>query len=225
MRYPYLLMNPGAKAAPMVKLTGQPLLIVLDKELAESALALDEDSVAINNLFSKIIADAGCGWALGPYLENRESIMSQYPQMRGEARYFHLGVDICAPAGTPVYAPLDCRVHESGYEEGAGNYGGYVILKHEPDSGEPFYIMIGHMKRSTLPLAGDFIKSGEKVAEIGDLGENGGWNHHTHIQIITEKGRQAGYFFRGYCSLKMLPEIDLLCPSPMPLLAAGAVIC
>lgn len=223
MKYPYFLLCGNARVAPAVRLDGQAHLIILDDEMAEKALSLMGDSEGINEWFSGIIAASGRKWAVGAYLENREKILSCYPQMASEQRYFHLGVDICAPAGTPVYAPFDGVVFDSGYEEGEGNYGGYVILRHELQGCEPFYLLFGHMSLASLPDKGKALRAGDEVAKFGDLHENGGWNHHTHIQVITETGRDAGFFFRGYCSLSDLPVIDSLCPSPVPLLAAGAV--
>lgn len=221
MTYPYILTFSNLKVEPVVRLSGDPTIFYLDKNFADKAMSLQGDSEAINDWFNQMISDAGVAWALGPYLEDRELILSIYPQMREDLRYFHLGIDICAPAGTPVYTPLDGIVEESGYEEGEGNYGGYVVIKYEIDSCEPFYIMYGHMNRSSLPSAGKALKAGEQVALIGDLHENGGWNHHTHIQVITEKGKKEGYFFKGYCSFEKLKEVELICPNPMPIIAAG----
>jgi len=221
MKYPYTLFYGNLKVWPVVNIKGEPLLIELDPDMITQLMSLDGDSVKINDWFDKRIKESGCTWAIGSYLENREGILSQYAQMSTDKRYFHLGIDICAPAGTPVFAPIDAVVHETGFEEGVGNYGAYVILKHSPKDSEVFYTMYGHMKKSTLPEKGAFIQGGSVIAEIGDLHENGGWNHHTHIQVITEKGAELGYFFKGYCSEKDLAEIENLCPNPTAMLSAG----
>ncbi|MGD9807927.1 MAG: peptidoglycan DD-metalloendopeptidase family protein [Deferribacterales bacterium] len=221
MTYPYILLSQDVRVEPVVRLKGKPLLFSINAPFAKKAMELQGDSKAINDWFDGMISSGGAEWALGPYLEDRESILSVYPQMRGEARYFHLGIDICAPAGMPVYTPLDGVVEESGYEEGEGNYGGYAVVRYDLADCEPFYMMYGHMNRSSLPSAGEALKAGEQVALIGDLHENGGWNHHTHIQIITEKGKSEGYFFKGYCSAEKLKEVELLCPNPMPIITAG----
>lgn len=221
MIYPYLLLCDDVKVKPVIRLDGCPLFIALDEAMIKEAISMRGNSEMINDWFNKMISDAGHTWAVGAYLENREGILSYYSHMSEEKRYFHLGVDICAPAGTPVYAPLDSEVFETGYEEGEGNYGGYVILKHIISSHEPFYTIYGHMKMSTLPEVGKKLSAGDRIAEIGDLHENGGWNHHTHIQVITEKGRKLGFFFKGYCNEGMLKDIESICPNPMPLLVAG----
>jgi len=221
MIYPYFLMNSSISVQPVVRLDGLPHVFLPSEEFTNKALSLMGDSKAINEWFDEMICESGASWAIGSYLENREGVLSKYPQMENDKRYFHLGIDICAPAGTPVFTPLDAVVEESGHEAGEGNYGGYAILKYECEGLEPFYILYGHMSTSSLPAVGKALKAGEKIAEIGDLHENGGWNHHTHIQVITEEGRRRGYFFKGYCNEAVLKEIELLCPNPMPIITAG----
>jgi len=221
MKYPYFLMSADVKIRRIIKDQSEPFLIILDDDMCKKAMSLSGDSERINQWFADMIKDSGHSWAVGAYLENRESILSQYEHMASGRRYFHLGIDICIPAGTPIFAPLDGVVEEVGYESGEGNYGGYVVLKHSFEGVEPFYVMFGHMSVDSLPAVGTVIKSGDEVAKIGDIHENGGWNHHTHVQIITERGRAEGFFFKGYCSEKDLKNIEELCPNPMPLLTAG----
>ena len=47
-----------------------------------------------------------------------------------EGRVYHLGIDIIAPADTPILSPLDGEVIESTIEPGKANYGGYVIVRY-----------------------------------------------------------------------------------------------
>lgn len=221
MRYPYFLMNSAVKTAPVVKLDGEPLLITLEPEMVSELMSFSGDSAKINQWFEDVIKKSGRSWAVGSYMENRESILSQYEHMASDRRYFHLGIDICAPAGTPVFAPLCGIVEDADYEPGEGNYGGYVILRHELPDTEIFYSLYGHMALDSLPEKGAEIKAGERLALIGDLHENGGWNHHTHIQVITEMGKNRGYFFKGYCSESDLKDMESLCPNPLPLIMSG----
>jgi hypothetical protein len=217
MIYPYFLLDYNIDIEPMLKLDGAPHLIVLDDEMAAKAIELSGDSVAINEWFDSMIAESGCSWAVGAYLENREKMLCIYEHMAVDRRYYHLGIDICAPAGTPIFSPLDGIAFETGYEEGEGNYGGYVVMRYTPDGVEPFYVMFGHMALDSLPEVGASVRAGDVVARLGESHENGGWNHHTHIQVITELGRERGYFFKGYCSESDLKEVELLCPNPLPL--------
>jgi murein DD-endopeptidase MepM/ murein hydrolase activator NlpD len=139
--------------------------------------------------------------------------------MEADKRYFHLGIDFVLPAGTAIYAPISGVVEESGYEEGDGNYGGYVILRHEFPQTETFYTMFGHLSLSHLPEIGRSVSQSDKIGEVGAQHENGGWNEHTHVQVITEKGKEKGFFFKGYCNAATMPEITELCPDPYPIVA------
>ena len=68
-------------------------------------------------------------WGVSPYLERRDTLLGDCPQMVADRRFIHLGLDVIVDLGTPLCAPLDATVTESGYESGEGNYGGYVLLK------------------------------------------------------------------------------------------------
>ena len=129
----------------------------------------------------------------------------------------HLGLDIIVPLGTPLHAPLNGIVAESGYESGEGNYGGFVLLRHDSQYFQSFYSFYGHLRRSTLPAIDQTFTAGEPFAEIGDFAENGNWFHHTHLQVITAKGLDNGYIAKGYCSERDLAHMESLCPSPLPL--------
>ena len=159
----------------------------------------------------------GHTWGVSPFLEYRATLLGDCPQMVSEGRFFHLGLDVIVPLHTPLHAPLDAEVEQSGYESGEGNYGCFVLLKHESPNFDTFYSFYGHLRRDSLPEAGRTFRAGEAFAAIGDFHENGNWFHHTHIQVITEKGLSEGYALKGYCAEKDLAEINNLCPSPIPL--------
>ena len=105
----------------------------------------------------------------------------------------------------------------SSFEEGEGNYGGYVLLKHQSTYFQTFYSFYGHLCKDRLPAIGNMLSAGAAFAEIGDFHENGNWFYHAHIQVITQEGLKSGYAFKGYCSEKDLLKINDLCPSPIPI--------
>jgi murein DD-endopeptidase MepM/ murein hydrolase activator NlpD len=156
-------------------------------------------------------------WGLSPYLERRDTLLRDCPQMVAEKRFYHLGLDVIVGTGATLHAPLDAVVSDSGYESGEGNYGGYVLLKHESPDLEPFYNLYGHLCKRSLPAPGKVLSAGDAFAHVGDFHENGHWFHHTHIQVITQAGLNKGYVSKGYCSEKDLMEMNDLCPSPIPL--------
>ncbi|MCB1408149.1 MAG: phosphotransferase, partial [Rhodobacteraceae bacterium] len=98
-------------------------------------------------------------------------------------RTVHLGVDLFAPAGTALRAPLDGRVVRAGVEEGAQGYGGMVVLRHDTPAGS-LYTLWGHLAAGCAHLKpGQRIAAGETFARVGDLPENGGWAPHLHLQL------------------------------------------
>jgi hypothetical protein len=217
MRYPYIAYCENVEIAPVFRgLTGNPLIV----DLSVGSPVFDAvdvmDQKAFQAWLDKTMKDRHT-WGLASYLENRETILSRYPQMQEESRYFHLGMDIIVDLGTPLHAPLDAVVQESGYEAGPGNYGGNVLLRHDSPFFETFYSLYGHLNKQKLPAPGDRFAAGEVFAWIGDFHENGNWFFHTHLQIITQKGVDQGWVSKGYCTKHDLAVMERICPSPLPL--------
>ncbi|MFA5902736.1 MAG: peptidoglycan DD-metalloendopeptidase family protein [Desulfobacula sp.] len=214
--YPYMAYSDKVRIRPLFKgLTGGPLVVNLSPGSSLFDLVDIHDQQAFQKLLDEWMKDRHT-FGLASYLENRETILSRYPQMKKEKRFFHLGLDIIVALGTPLFAPLDGTVAVSGYEAGDKNYGAHVLLKHESPYFETFYSFYGHLNREKLPAAGQAFTAGEPFAYIGDFHENGNWFYHTHLQIITQKGIDKGYLSKGYCAANDLAEINDLCPSPLP---------
>ena len=217
MYYPFLLYSKKVKHRPVFTgLVGDPFIA----DLSTNSPLLQGLDVRDQKGLQRVL-DEKMGseyrWGVSPYLERRDFLLGDCPQMVVDKRFIHLGLDVIVGLGTSLYAPLDATVAESGYESGEGNYGGYVLLQHEGPSFESFYSFYGHLSKDRLPAAGKKITAGGAFAEIGDFHENGNWFHHTHIQVITRKGLEMGYSAKGYCTEKDLTEMNDLCPSPIPL--------
>ena len=217
MYYPFLLYNEKIDHRPVFTgLQGDPYVADLspDSPLLRGLDARDQKG------FQRVL-DERMGsqyrWGVSPYLERRDTLLGECPQMVADRRFIHLGLDVIVPLGTPLHAPLDASVADSGYEEGEGNYGGWVLLKHANPYFETFYSLYGHLCTSRLPVAGEDYAAGAVFAEIGDFHENGNWFYHTHIQVITRKGLEQGYVSKGYCTQADLVEMNDLCPSSIPL--------
>jgi len=116
-------------------------------------------------------------WGLGGYLERRETLLQSFPQMVQEKRFYHLGIDILVPVNTLLHAPLDAVVRMSDYEEGGGNYGGYMLLEHFNPAFETFYSLYGHLNPDAMSPVATLLKSGDPFARVGDF-------HRTEIGII-----------------------------------------
>jgi len=222
MYYPFSLYSKKVKHRPVFPgLKGDPFIA----DLSTNSPLLQGMNVRDQEGFQRIL-DEKMGseyrWGLSPYLERRDTLLGDCPQMAAEKRFIHLGLDVIVGLGTPLHAPLDATVEETGYESGEGNYGGYVLLKHESPYFETFYSFYGHLCTDRLPAAGKTYSAGVAFAKIGDFHENGNWFHHTHIQVITRKGLEMGYASKGYCTEKDLVEMNDLCPSPIPIFKINA---
>ena len=151
-------------------------------------------------------------WGIGKYLEERKTLLRAYPNIIEEKRYYHLGLDIITPFNTPMFSPLDAEVYKTGKETTVGNYGGYIILKHDIN-GVVFYSFYGHLKTPHLVSTGEKIKAGQEFAHIGEESDSGGWFCHVHLQILTQAAIDAGYMDWGYISPELLPKVETYFPS------------
>ncbi len=215
MQYPYCLFQAGLRTAPLFKRKGPPYML----DLSNSGPLRNEDPgdpVAYQSFIGRLMGRMT--WGFSPYLEKRDHMLQHFPQMASEERWYHLGVDILLPLGAQLHSPIEAVVVETGYEEGAGNYGGFAVLRYSREFMEPFFSLFGHLNKNALPEKGRVLKPGDVFCRIGDFHENGGWYHHTHLQIITVRGMEEGFLSRGYCSGNSLGGINALCPSPVPLL-------
>lgn len=173
--------------------------------------------------FDAWFAATGAAYGLGLYAEDRTVYRSaQFADAASpERRTIHLGVDVFAPAGTPVHAPLAGRVARVAYNADPLDYGNTLILEHRVQ-GARFFTLYGHLAGS-LPLlceAGQAVAAGQVVAHLGDWHENGGWAPHVHFQIIADRLTQDGNFFGvGHRSLwpvwqDISPDANLLLRLP-----------
>lgn len=221
MYYPFMLYNEKIDHRPVFTgLKGDPYVA----DLSPNSPLLTGMDVRDQRRFQEVLDEKmgeAYSWGFAPYLEHRDTLLGGCPQMVADQRFIHLGLDVIVSLGTPLHAPLDATVVEVGYEIGEGNYGGFVLLKHESEDFETFYSFYGHLCKDRLPKVGKGYPVGAAFAEIGDFHENGNWFYHTHIQVITQKGLEQGYLSKGYCSQADLAEINGLCPSSVPLFKRG----
>lgn len=157
---------------------------------------------------------AGATWGIGGYLERRDGVLKN-THIGNQKRFYHLGVDIAFPAGTPVFSPLDGEIYKAGYSPEWGDYGNYLSTYHELN-GIPFYLFYGHLKEGSMKTSGS-VKAGETIAALGDFEENGQWFHHIHLQICMlpwENGTTPD----GYCKEDLVDSYRLLNPNPLLLI-------
>jgi len=122
------------------------------------------------------------GWGVGGYLENRSNMYTA-PQYENR-RKIHMGIDIWAKEGEPVFSPLPGTVAYLGYHGEEGNYGGTIVVKHQVEGNELF-ALYGHLSKESLQQIepGVSLATGDIVGYLGGPDENGNWPPHLHYQI------------------------------------------
>ena len=143
------------------------------------------------------IADKdGIELGIGPWGEERPVYSSDAfrsvfaPDQR---RSLHLGLDLFAPAGTDIFTPLDATVADLFETDIPLDYGHAVLLRHEPEGGA-FYSLWGHLSAQTVRerKVGERLRAGDLIGQLGATHENGNWQPHVHIQLITYEPERAG---------------------------------
>ena len=98
----------------------------------------------------------------------------------------HDGIDIPAPAGTPVLAAADGTVAETGFDAERGNY---LVLDH----GGGLQTVYGQC-REILVQAGDAVSAGEQAAVLGNTGMSTGAHLHFQVLLDGEPQNPLAYF-------------------------------
>ena len=115
----------------------------------------------------------------------------------------HTGIDLMAPAGTPVVAAAPGRVEKLFLS----NAGGTALYQRSPDRRWTYYY--AHLAGYAPGIAeGQRVRAGQTLGYVGDSGNAGAGNYHLHFGVTRTTPDQRWY--QGQA-------ID-----PYPLLAAGA---
>jgi murein DD-endopeptidase MepM/ murein hydrolase activator NlpD len=120
------------------------------------------------------VADAPAGRAgVGLLWPARGVITSRFGWRR--YRYHHNGIDLAAPAGTPVYAASDGVVEFAGWK---GGYGRVVYLRH-PDGVTTVYAHASAL----LVQTGQRVRRGQTIARVGCTGACTGPHLHFEVHV------------------------------------------
>ena len=117
-----------------------------------------------------------------PYTGERASRQFSWPVAHGMVSSgfgmrngaMHSGVDISAPAGTPVYAADSGVVIFSGTLHG---YGNTVIIRHD----DGYVTVYGHNERNIV-VEGERVAGGQQIGAIGRSGRTTGANLHFEVR-------------------------------------------
>lgn len=204
--------------APVVPFDwSQDKFLVLDFTENNPDLAtvdLQNSQLFSDYVFGKLHA-ANASVGVGGYNEHRTIYRrSAHFQQTDEPRCIHLGIDIWAAAGTPVFAPLAGKVHSFANNANFGDYGPTIILEHFIDN-QRFYSLYGHLSKQSLEglYTDKVINKGEQIATFGQFPINGDWPPHLHFQLMADMLGLKGDF-PGVCTLREQERFLQLCPNP-----------
>jgi murein DD-endopeptidase MepM/ murein hydrolase activator NlpD len=127
-----------------------------------------------NNLANVTTPNAGAVSATGKWLWPAAGSISQ------GYRPWHKAVDIANRSGGPILAADAGTVIVSGWPDNSG-YGNRVILDH----GNGYKTLYAHMSKLAVK-AGQTVKRGDKLGDMGSTGRSTGT--HLHFEIRTAKG-------------------------------------
>ena len=222
------LRKKSAAAAPILDVDQRSVPVhVFDLSVSSSFLGADPQkaecailTAAINAGLQRVKATIGIGRYNEPRPLYSSALFRTTKNPTDETRTIHLGLDLFAPPGTPVHAPLPGTVETFANNTAALDYGPVIILKHAPTTGETFYTLYGHLTADSLKdlKIGQPIGQGEKFAAIGSVQENGGWPPHLHLQVITDL-LDLGTNFPGVALASQRNIWTSLSPDPNLLLA------
>ncbi len=172
---------------------------------------------------ARVGEEFGDGVWLGYYNEPRliyaEPGFRKGPWKASDRRTVHLAVDVFAPAGTVLHAPMSGRVEVVENRDNHLDYGGVVILHHETPEGDAFYTLYGHLDPEVCERLkpGDPVAQGAAFVRLGDASQNGGWAPHVHFQLaLTTQGMQADW--PGVGDPDEMELWNSVCPNPAALL-------
>lgn len=211
----FALYQDWLKAAP-------PRAAVTDGLDDYDRIALDAAGMAAlgrDDLPGGIVVQRDGRLALGGYDEDRAIYATAAFAGGDEPRTIHLGLDIFAAEGAPVYAPLDGIVHSFQDNAAPQDYGPTILLAHEVTSELTFYTLYGHLSRDSLEglEVGQAFSAGQTLGWLGGPEVNGDWPPHLHIQLILDLMGRAGDF-PGVFKKSERETWKRNCPDPRPFL-------
>ena len=196
---------------PIIDLSVSTPLVDADPEKA--------DAQAMTRLIFREMEAAGSLLGIGRYNEARlvytADAFKVATDTAPEYRTVHLGLDLFARPGEPVYAFMGGRVHSVQNNAAHQDYGPTIILSHATDSGIPCYSLYGHLAATSLDglEPGMPISAGQPIGTIGTAAENGGWAPHLHLQLISDLLGLVGNF-PGVARPSQRRVWTALCPDP-----------
>ncbi|WP_338835613.1 murein hydrolase activator EnvC family protein [Neomoorella thermoacetica] len=174
------------------------LLAQVEQEKKRVAAALDEMEATARQIAAKIRAEQaksnrklspsgtkGMLWPLPGYTQISSPFGWRIHPLLKTNR-FHDGVDLPAPAGTEVIAPLDGQVISTGY---LGGYGNHIVIDH----GGGLSTMYAHLS-AILVQNGQEVKKGQVIGRVGSTGWSTGPHLHFMVLLQGEPTNPMNYY-------------------------------
>jgi len=190
----------------------------IDLSVSNPQLPSKIDYDTLSDYIDDYLIEHHAHYAIGGYLEQRNLYGLSDHFTTGERRDIHLGIDIWAPTGHPIYAPVDGVIHSYAYNDLHLDYGYAIIVQHESSNGT-FHALYGHLSSEYFDRwqVGQKITQGTPFASLGDRTENGGWLPHLHLQVVRDMGDWRGDY-PGVCAQSDLDYYKENCPDPSGLI-------
>ncbi|QKJ31826.1 peptidoglycan DD-metalloendopeptidase family protein [Mucilaginibacter mali] len=218
----YILSHPEATGKVVDYNPAADKLYTFDFTATNTELSPDDvaDTAKFSAWVDAKLAGENYKYGIGGYMEHRTLYArSALFDTAEEPRRLHLGVDIWAKAGTPVYAPFAGTVHSFNDNNNFGDYGPTIILEHDLN-GLTLYSLYGHLNRESLAglYPGKPIALNQQIGAFGEANENGSWPPHLHFQLMFDMEGKAG----DYPGVGRYSEMEkLMMNIPDPALVLG----
>jgi murein DD-endopeptidase MepM/ murein hydrolase activator NlpD len=98
----------------------------------------------------------------------------------------HMGIDVAAPAGTPVFAMGDGVVKKAVEEKG---WGKMIVLDH----GDGYATFYGHLDEIKVE-AGVKVRGGEVIGKVGNTGQSTGPHLHFEVRLNGQHLNPADFY-------------------------------
>ena len=149
--------------------------IAVEEKEKEEAKQREIESHSVKGVYFEVTPVSGI---ITSRFGNRESIRSSG----------HTGLDIAAPAGTPIKAAADGTVIFSGY---SGGYGYVVKL----DNGNGVQTYYGHCSKLYVS-AGEKVEAGDVIAAVGSTGNSTGNHLHFEVRVNGTEVNPQNYLYK-----------------------------
>lgn len=190
--------------------------LTADNRELDKVILNDEQS--FNSYIFQKLKENNSPAGIGRYNEDRIIYKISDVFTAKELRSIHIGIDIWAEAGTPVFAPLNGIIHSFNNNSASGDYGPTIILEHQLEE-ITFYTLYGHLSIESLERLqqGQQVSSGQQIATLGAYHENVHWPPHLHFQLIRDMNGYMGDY-PGVAPPSKREEYLRQCPDPNLLL-------